>query len=73
MYHNRLAQLIAIKKGSSMPKPSHGSETEPHSQSWDLHWFVSEALVSCDIKNVDIDVEVVEEPLNRTIDVFPYL
>ena len=33
MYHNRLAQLIAIKKGSNMPKPSHGSETEPHSQS----------------------------------------
>ena len=29
--------------------------------------------MSCDIKNVDIDVEVVEEPLNRTIDVFPYL
>lgn len=33
-YHSRLAQLIAIKKrGSSMPKPSHGSEQEPHSHS----------------------------------------
>ena len=73
MYHNRLAQLIAIKKGSSRPKPSHGSEAELYSHSWDLRWFVLEALVSCDIKNVDIVVEVVEEPFNRTIDVFPYL
>lgn len=33
-YHSRLAQLIAIKKrGSNMPKPSHGSEQEPHSHS----------------------------------------
>ena len=31
-------------KGSSMPKPSHGSETEPHSHSPDLRWFVFEAL-----------------------------
>ena len=27
-----------------MPKPSHGSEPEPHSHSWDLRWFVFEAL-----------------------------
>ena len=32
------------KKGSSMPKASHGSESEPHSQSWDLRWFVLEPL-----------------------------
>ena len=32
------------KKGSSMPKPSHGSETEPHSHSRDLRRFVLEAL-----------------------------
>ena len=31
-------------KGSSMPKPCHGSETEPHSHSPDLRWFVFEAL-----------------------------
>ena len=37
---------------------------EPHSHSWDVRWFGSEALgqeeCPCDIKNVDIDVEVVE-------------
>ena len=27
-----------------MPKPSHGSDTEPHSHSRDLRWFVLEAL-----------------------------
>ena len=27
-----------------MPKPSHRSETEPHSHSRDLRWFVLEAL-----------------------------
>ena len=26
----------------------------------------------CDIKNVDIDVEDLKEPFNRTIDVVPY-
>ena len=30
MYHSR---LLPSKKGSSMPKPSHGSEPEPHSHS----------------------------------------
>ena len=56
-----------------MPKPSHGSEVELFSHSWDLRWFLLEALVSCDIKNVDIVVEVVEEPFNGTIHVFPYV
>ena len=28
--------------------------------------------MSCDIKNVDIDVEVVEGAMQRTVDVLPY-
>ena len=55
-----------------MPKPSHGSEPEPHSHSWDLRWFVFEALgqEECHVTlNVDIDVEVVEGAIKGW---FPY-
>ena len=65
MYYSRLAQLIVIKKGSSMPKPSHGSEPEPHSRSRARCALVCLAgsrtrRVPCEIKNADIDVEVVD-------------
>ena len=45
-----------------MPKRSHGSEPEPHShlRSALICLRSSGTRVPCDIKNVDIDVEVVE-------------
>ena len=57
MYHNRLAQLIAIKKGEQYAKTISWIRTRT---SFALLRSVFEALLSCDIKNVDIDVEVVE-------------
>ena len=56
-----------------MPKPSHGSEPETHSHSWDLRWFVFEALGqeechACNIKNVDIEVEIVEGAIDVPLD-----
>ena len=59
-----------------MPKPSHGSEPEPHSQSLDLRWFVFEALgqEECHVtlRMLISTSKLLKEPLNLTIDVFPY-
>ena len=73
MYHNRLAQLIAIKKGEQYAK------TISWIRSRTLFALLRSALVSLRgssvmwHENVDIVVEVVEEPFNRTIHVFPYV
>ena len=89
MYHSRLAQLIAIKKGEQYAKTISWIRTRT---SFALLRSVLVCLrgsrtwrVPCDIKNVDVDVEVVEAAIqsdywcvslllngNRTIDVFPY-
>ena len=64
MYHNRLAQLIAIKKGEQYAKTISWIRTRT---SFALLRSALVCLrgsrtrrVPCDIKNVDIDVEVVE-------------
>ena len=64
MYHNRLAQLIAIKKGEQYAKTISCIRTRT---SFALLRSALVCLrdsrtrrVPCDIKNVDIDVEVVE-------------
>ena len=77
MYHNRLARSwLPSRKGSSMPKLSHVSEPEPHSHSWDLGWFVLEALgqEECHVtlRMLILTSKLLKEPLNWTIDVFPY-
>ena len=76
MYHSHLASWLLSKKGSSMPKPSHGSEPEPHSRSWDLHWFVLEALryEECHVtlRMLILMSKLLKEPFNWTIDVFSY-
>ena len=59
-----------------MPKPSHGSEPEPHSHSWDVRWFVLEPLgqEECHVtlRMLILTSKLLKEPSNRTIDVFPY-
>ena len=67
MYHNRLAQLIAIKKGEQCAKTISWIRTRT---SFALLRSALVCLrgsrtrrVPCDIKNVDIDVEVVEEAI----------
>ena len=79
MYHSRLTQLIAIKKGEQYAKTISWIRTRTSFA------LLRSALVClrgsrtrrvlCDIinKNVDIDVEVVEGTSNRTIDVFPLI
>ena len=64
MYHNRLAQLIAIKKGEQYAKTISWIRTRT---SFALLRSALVCLrgsrtrrVPCDIKNVNIDVEVVE-------------
>ena len=64
MYHNRLAQLIAIKKGEQYAKTISCIRTRT---SFALLRSALVCLrdsrtgkVPCDIKSVDIDVEVVE-------------
>ena len=64
MYHSRLAQLIAIKKGEQYAKTISWIRTRT---SFALLRSVLVCLrgsrtirVPCDIKNVDIDVQVVE-------------
>ena len=64
MYHNRLAQLIATKKGEQYAKTTSWIRTRT-SLALLRSEFVclrgsSTRRVPCDIKNVDIDVEVVE-------------
>ena len=80
MYHSRLAQLIAIKKGEKYAKTNSWIRTNT---SFALMRSAlvclrgsrtRRVLVPCDIKNVEIHVEVLlKEPFNRTIDVFPEL
>ena len=57
-------------------QPSHGSEPEPHSHSWDLRWFVLEALgqEECHMTSrmLILTSKLLKEPFNRLIDVFPY-
>ena len=59
-----------------MPKSSHESEPEPHSHSWDLRWFVLEALGQEEshvtLRMLILTSMLLKEPLNRTIYVFPY-
>ena len=73
MYHSRLAQLIAIKKGEQFAKTISWIRTR-------ISFALLRSALAClrgsrtrrgprDIKNVDIDVEVA---FNRTIDMFPY-
>ena len=64
MYHSRLAQLIAIKKGEEYPKTIAWIRTRT---SFALLRSASVCLkgsrtrrVPCDINNVDTDVEFVE-------------
>ena len=55
-----------------MPKPSHGSEPEPHLHSCDLRWFVLEALGQEECHHVTLRMliwtsKLLKEPFNRTI------
>ena len=64
MYHSRLAQLIAIKKGEQYVKTVSWIRTRTSFALLRCALVCLRASrtrgVPCDIKNVDIDVEVVE-------------
>ena len=65
MYHSRLAQLIAIKKGEQYAKTISWIRTRtsfalPRSALVCLAGSIRARRVPCEIKNADIDVEVVE-------------
>ena len=69
MYHSRLAQLIAIKKGEQYAKTISWIRTRTsfallRSALVFLRGFRTRR-VPCDIKNVDINVEVVEDAIQR--------
>ena len=64
MYHSRLAQLITITKGEQYAKTKSWIRTRTSFALLRSALVFLESSrtrrVSCDIKNVDIDVEVVE-------------
>ena len=65
MFHSRLAQLIAIKKGEQYVKTISWTRTRTsfallRSGMVCLRGSRTRRVPSCDIKNVDVDVEVVE-------------
>ena len=64
MYHSRLAQLIAIKKGEQYAKTISWIRTRTSFALFRSALFSLRGSrtrrVPCDIKNVDIDVEVAE-------------
>ena len=66
MYHSRLAQLIAIKKGEQYAKTI----------SWIRTRFFLEALgqEECHVtlRMLILTSKLLKEPFNGTIDVFPY-
>ena len=69
MYHSRLTQLIAIKKGEQYAKTMSWIRTRTsfallRSALVFLRGFRTRR-VPCDIKNVDINVEVVEGAIQR--------
>ena len=74
MYHNHLARSwLPSKKGSSMPKLTHRSEPGPHSHSWDLRWFVLEALgqevCHVTLRMLILTSKLLKELFNQTTDV----
>ena len=79
MYHSRLAQLIAIKKGEQYAKTISWIRTRTSFAlliSWYLRWFVLEALgqeeFHVTLRILILTSKLLNEPFNRTTDVFPY-